>query len=81
MNLGPRSRKKEEPVDDFARTPWTQYEVEALHEMVREYLWMRRARKKARWAILWILGAPAALLAFWEPLDRLWKLIGWKLGK
>lgn len=81
MSLRPSVRKKEDDnADDIAKPhAWTQEHVNALHEMVEEYLWMRKARKKAKWAILCILGAPAALLAFWEPLDRLLKLIGWKI--
>lgn len=62
--------------------PWTQDEADALHEMAQEFLWKKRLRYKqrglraklAQWIVL-VLGIPAALIYFFEPLERLLKLI------
>ncbi len=54
--------------------PWTQQELDLLHEMVQEYDFAKRVRKRAIWWITTLLGLPAAALMVWEPLVRLWKL-------
>lgn len=55
--------------------PWTQRELNLLHEMVRDYdkaIWLRG---QVRWLTLWVLGIPAFALTVWEPIVRLWKLL------
>ena len=69
---------KEKDVE-LKRAPWTQDELDAVHAMVQEYMWARTFRKKARWMLLWILGVPGAILAFWEPMEKLVKLFSWKI--
>lgn len=71
----------QEPKEDvkFKRAPWTQDEQDALHDMVRDYMWTKTLRKKAGWFFVWFLGVPGAVLAFWEPLERLIKLFSWKV--
>lgn len=54
--------------------PWTQHEVDLLHEMVRDYDRAKWLRGQAKWWIVWLLGLPGAALMVWEPLVRLWKL-------
>lgn len=54
---------------------WSQHELDLLHEMVREYENAKWFRGKAKWWALWFLGVPAAVLAFWEPIEKLWRLI------
>lgn len=60
---------------EFNNRPWTQREVDLLHAMVREYEFSRILRKRAKWWLLWWLGLPATILAFWDPLERLWRAI------
>lgn len=60
--------------------PWTQEEVDALHELAQNYLWQERFRKKSvKWIVL-ILGIPAALVYFFEPLERLIRIIRALMG-
>lgn len=78
--LRPSNKKHEEEKISWGHQPWTKEETEALHEMVREYMWARIFRRKAGWIIAWVLGVPGAILAFWEPLERLYRLFSRKLG-
>lgn len=54
--------------------PWTQHELDLLHEMVRDYAAMKLLKRKVWLWGVWIVGLPAAALTVWEPLARLWKL-------
>lgn len=68
---------------------WTQRDLDMLHDMVRfyehargplrdmekDYENARWFRRQAKWWALWILGLPAAALTFWEPMEKLLKLI------
>lgn len=54
---------------------WTQRELNTLRRMVREYEMAKAMRKRIGWWILWVGGLPAALLYFWEPLEKLIKII------
>ena len=60
--------------DRGAHEPWTQHELDLLHEMVREYDRMQWLKKRAWLWGVWLLGLPAGVLMVWEPLARLWKL-------
>lgn len=71
---GLRPSDREDLRDEEPKALWTVEETDALHEMVKEYIWARRFRKKMGWYLAWILGVPGAILAFWEPLERLLKL-------
>lgn len=54
---------------------WTQAELNALHKMVRDYMFTEQLRV---WIVPWAkwgVGLPATVLIFWEPLARLWKLL------
>lgn len=76
----PRSLAEVKELEEkHKKAPWTPEETEALHEMVRDYMWARTFRKKASWWALWLLGVPGAALAFWEPMQKLFILIGWKV--
>ena len=55
--------------------PWTQRELNILHEMVRSYDRSQWLRTQLVWWVGWILGLPALALTIWEPLARLWKLL------
>jgi hypothetical protein len=59
--------------------PWTQHELELLHQMVRDYDRAKWFKGQLKWWGIWILGLPSAALMVWEPLARLWKLLksGW----
>lgn len=54
--------------------PWTQRDIDALHEMVQEFHNMKWFRRKLKWYGFGVLGIPAAILAFWEPVEKLLKL-------
>lgn len=55
--------------------PWTQRELNLLHEMVQDYDRAQWFKGQLRWWGLWVLGLPAFVLTVWEPLVRLWKLV------
>jgi hypothetical protein len=59
--------------------PWTQREIDLLHEMVRDYDRAKWFKGQVKWWIVWILGVPAAVLTVWEPVVRLWKLFQGKV--
>lgn len=59
---------------DGEHEPWTQHEINLLHEMVRDYDRARWLRKHLFRLLVWVLGLPAAALTVWEPLVRLWRL-------
>lgn len=59
----------------FHNKKWTAEELDLLHDMVRDYGHARWFRGQLRWWGVWILGVPAAVIAFWEPLVKLWNLI------
>jgi hypothetical protein len=59
--------------DDGEADPWTQYELNLLHEMVREYDRAKWFKGQLWWWGGWVLGLPALALTIWEPLVRLWK--------
>ena len=65
----------EDPGDEFRNQPWSQRELDLLHEMVRDYENARWFRKRAKWWALWFFGAPAFIVSFWEPLEKLWRLV------
>jgi hypothetical protein len=75
--LRPEDREIE---SEMASAPWTAEETAALHEMVQEYMWTKTLRKKAKWFIVWFLGLPGVVLAFWEPMDKLFRLLARKFG-
>lgn len=67
--------------DNGKADPWTQHELDLLHEMVREYdrdKWLKlrfgRFKDQLWWWLGWGFGLPALALTIWEPLVRLWKL-------
>lgn len=57
----------------FTDRKWTQHDLDLLHQMVKEYEFSRVLRRRAKWWLLWWLGLPATILAFWEPLEKLWR--------
>ena len=61
--------------DPLETEPWTQQDVDLLHEMVRDYGHSRWLRKKVTWWFMWVLGLPSAVLMVWEPVVRLLKLL------
>lgn len=64
------------PSDDKGENePWTQHELNLLHEMVRDYDRAKWFKGQVRWWAVWILGLPALALTVWEPVVRLWKLL------
>ena len=67
--------RKTEPPLKGPFEPWTQDELNSLHEMVQEYERMKWLKGKAAWWAGWTIGLPAIALTFWEPLARLWKLL------
>lgn len=64
---------------------WSQADLDALHEILREsvtlaeivqdYKTARWFRRQAKWWAMWFFGLPAAALAFWEPLVKLWRMM------
>lgn len=88
--MSPRGLRKEDEELELTTAPWTNEETqalhkfvkdlskekqEALHDMLNEYMWSRILRRKAGWIVGWALGVPAAILAVWEPLERLFKVL------
>lgn len=67
---------RKEDVDlDLKPAPWTQDEVDAMHEMVKKYIWAEQFKKRAAHWIVWGLGIPATIWYFVEPLERLVKFV------
>lgn len=64
---------KPQPPSAENKEPWTQHELDLLHEMVRDYDRAQWAKGYLKWLIMWLLGLPAFALTVWEPLARLWK--------
>jgi len=55
--------------------PWTQEQLDLLHDMVKDYDRARWFRGQLKWWAVWIIGLPAATLAIWEPIEKLWRII------
>ena len=55
--------------------PWTQRELELLHQMVRDYDRAQWFKGQLKWWVIWVLGLPGAALMVWEPIARLWKFL------
>jgi hypothetical protein len=68
-------KMKQPPPDKGENEPWTQRELNLLHEMVRDYDRARWLKGQAKWWAVWLLGLPATVLMVWEPVARLWKLL------
>lgn len=72
------SDDQEPKQNSFVDRPWTQDEISMLHDMVRDYDRARWFRRQLKWWAIWVLGVPAAIVMFIEPIDRLIKLFkGW----
>lgn len=56
-------------------TPWTQREVDLLHEMVQDYDRAKWLRGQLKWWAIWLLGLPTAIVAIWEPLAKIGRFI------
>jgi len=54
---------------------WTQRDIALLHDMVRDYDRARWLRGQAKWWAVWVVGLPAACVAIWEPLEKLFRMI------
>ena len=64
---------------------WSQKDLDELHELIRnsgalkemveDYRNARWFRRQAKWWAMWVLGVPAASLAFWEPIGKFIKLL------
>ncbi len=61
--------------DKAAHEPWTQHDLDLLHEMVRDYDRAKWLKGQLKWWIVWLLGLPTGVLMVWEPIVRLWKLL------
>lgn len=67
------------------RRPWTDKDMEALHELLRnsetleeivqDYKNAQWFRRQAKWWALWVLGLPATIVTFWDPLEKIWRAI------
>lgn len=79
MKRPPRGLVEEDAELPLQPAPWTNDETEALHRMVREFLFMEQVRKRgARWAAFF-LGVPGIILLLWDQFEKIWKLISWKV--
>lgn len=63
------------PLTEGKNEPWTQHDLDLLHEMVRDYDRAKWLRGQVKWWAVWLLGLPTLVLTIWEPLARLWKLL------
>lgn len=74
--MSPRGIKEEDKELPLQPAPWTQAETEALHKLVREYMFMEQVKKRgAKW-IAWGLGIPGAILLLWDQFEKLLNLFG-----
>lgn len=80
----PRGIRKEDEELPLATDPWQPQDFEKLHKLVRDYDELEsflEERRRMRWLqrklviiFAWWVAFPAALIYFFEPLERLWKL-------
>jgi hypothetical protein len=89
--MSSRGLRKEDEELELKQTPWTQEETDALHilirrvgpekldalsEMLEEYIWAKRFKKKLGWWVAWIVGLPTTLFVFWDGVMKLFKFAG-----
>lgn len=55
--------------------PWTQHEIDLLHDMVRDYDRARWLRGQMKWWAVWLLGVPTAGLSVWKTVEELLRII------
>lgn len=59
----------------FAAGPWTQRELELLHDMVRDYDRARWLRGQLKWWAVWVFGLPTGALSIWKAIEELLRLL------
>lgn len=69
-----RGQRDDEDDDGVPDKEFTEHELEALHEMLRDYDRAKWLRGQMRIWIMWCLGIPAAVLGFITALDTIIKL-------
>lgn len=69
------NRPPEHHSRDGGPEPWSQRDLDMLHDMIHDYENARWFRRQAKWWALWTLGLPAVILSFWDPIEKLIKLI------
>ena len=72
------------PVERFAQLPpgvrkflqeMRDSDAEVLHEMVEDFKRAKWFRGKLKWWGIWVLGLPAAFLAFYKPAEELFRVV------
>lgn len=81
----PRGIQKEDEKLPLATSPWESTDFEKLHKLVQhfetlevvaeEYNRMQWLKRKAIAFFIWGLGVPTALLYFFDPLEKLLKIV------